>query len=217
MKRYQKLMTILIAFGLHSNCAIAQFAGGFFNQKGTQRKYMAEQVVLYATYLGYLKKGYTITRDGLNTIGNIRRGELKLHTDYHRSLATVAPAIRNQKEVKDALKYQDDIREVMSAACRTVSSSNWLQAHEQRYLASVCSKLDRELRRLSDELQNVIAPGQYKMTDDERLSRINGCLKETKTLYGYVTTYASDIRSVIADRVDQSNEVDRSKVLFDLQ
>jgi tellurite resistance protein len=217
MKNYTKYLVMLLAFALVVNSAAAQFLGGFFNQKGTQRKYMVEQIALYGTYLGYLKKGYTIARDGLNTVGDIRRGELRLHTDYHNALATVSPAIKNQQQVKDALRYQDDIRQMMGAACRIASSSSWLQDAEKKYLARVCIRIDRELARLNDEVIAVISSGHYKMTDDERLHRIATCLRETQSLYGYTTSYAADIRTLISGRIDRTKEIESSKVLFHLQ
>src|SRR5690349_20806460 len=65
----------------------------WFRQNKTQKKYLLEQIAALEVYAGYLEKGYTIAKDGLNTIDKIRHGEFELHDKHFQSFKKVDPAI----------------------------------------------------------------------------------------------------------------------------
>ena len=49
----------------------AQTWAEWFRQKATQKKYLLQQIAALHVYSGYLSKGYSIAKDGLNTIKSI--------------------------------------------------------------------------------------------------------------------------------------------------
>jgi hypothetical protein len=56
-----------------------QFLGGFFSQKQTELKYYLQQIAALKLYAGFLEKGYSIAREGLTVIAEIKNGEFNLH------------------------------------------------------------------------------------------------------------------------------------------
>ena len=64
----------------------AQTSSEWFRQKATQKKYLLQQIAALQVYSGYLSKGYSIAKNGLNTIKNIKNGDLLQHSNYFTSL-----------------------------------------------------------------------------------------------------------------------------------
>src|SRR5690606_37042983 len=91
---------------LSASSAHAQTWDEWFQQKKTQKKYLIKQVAALQIYLGYVKKGYEIARQGLNLIGDIKDGDFSLHKDYFESLKAVNPAIRNSAKVAEIILLQ---------------------------------------------------------------------------------------------------------------
>ena len=71
-----------------SSIAHTQTWDEWFRQKETQKKYLLEQIAALNVYLGYVKEGYSIARDGLRIINDIKQGDFKLHDDKFQSLQT---------------------------------------------------------------------------------------------------------------------------------
>jgi hypothetical protein len=103
MKKILLLATAGLFAFLSSN---AQTADEWFNQKSTQKKYLLQQIAALKVYLGYAKKGYTIVTSGVNTIRNIKNGDLNLHRDFFNRLKNVNPSIRKYAKVADIIAYQ---------------------------------------------------------------------------------------------------------------
>src|SRR5438067_1061295 len=78
----------------------------WINQKATQTKYLGAQIALLQTYLGYLKKGYSVVNTGLTTIGRIKSGDLDLHGTFFSSLKAVSPRVKNSEKVAELLSSQ---------------------------------------------------------------------------------------------------------------
>ncbi|MCA6438992.1 MAG: hypothetical protein IM581_03630, partial [Chitinophagaceae bacterium] len=103
MKKIMILVTVGL-FAFHSSNA--QTTDEWLNQKSTQKKYLLQQIAALQVYIGYAKKGYTVVTSGINTIRNIKNGDLNLHRDFFNRLKNVNPAIRRYAKVADIIAYQ---------------------------------------------------------------------------------------------------------------
>ena len=56
----------------------AQGLQEWINQKATQKKYLLQQIAGLQIYIGYVEKGYSIAKKGLNTIGDLKDGHFSL-------------------------------------------------------------------------------------------------------------------------------------------
>src|SRR5258706_14560273 len=90
-----------------SFCSIhAQTAEEWTQQKKTQIKYLLQQIAANKVYIDYLEKGYSIARNGLQTIQNIKKGDFNLHFNFFDSLKKVNPKIKGWAKVADIIAYQ---------------------------------------------------------------------------------------------------------------
>ena len=88
----KKIVAIALLLSFATSGSAQTFAE-WFNQKATQRKYLIQQIAALQVYIGYVSKGYSIAKNGLNTIRDIKRGDFNLHNSYLTSLVTVNPKI----------------------------------------------------------------------------------------------------------------------------
>src|SRR5450432_4696186 len=94
-----KRLIILNLIIMNSFIVNAQGLSNIFNQKAADLKSMGKQIALLQLYIGWIEKGYSIARSGLTLIGDIKRGELNLHTVFFSSLSSVKPDIKKYSKV----------------------------------------------------------------------------------------------------------------------
>ena len=100
---------LLLFLLLITGVSKAQTWEEFSKQKETQKKYLLQQLAALKVYAGYLKKGYTIVTDGLNSIKGFTKAELNLHDTFFKSKKSVNPAVVNQKMLDDIYVFQRSI------------------------------------------------------------------------------------------------------------
>lgn len=98
-----KKLIMLCLFAAIATATQAQNVAELTKQKKTQKKYLIEQIVALQLYISYVKKGYSIAKEGLNTISAFKRGEFNLHTNYFNSLKSVNPKIKQYAKVADIM------------------------------------------------------------------------------------------------------------------
>jgi len=152
-----------------SNGGSAQGLSNIFNQKAADLKSMGKQIVLLQLYIGWIEKGYNIARSGLTLIGEIKQGELNLHSVFFSSLSSVNPAIRRYSKVAAIIEYElSAIRELGK-----IPAIKNLTTREMAYLLTVKENLLQECLKILDKLTDVISDNTYQMSDDERIKQID--------------------------------------------
>lgn len=205
-----KMILVIVAGCILGNIpANAQMLGGFFNQKGTQRKYMLQQIALYKVYLGYLKKGYSITRDGLQTIGDIRKGELSVHSDYYNGLKAVNPSVRKIPQVDAALDNSRRILDILNGSIEYAVSSSLCSPSEIGYLQHTKQMMEGQVHTTLNALETAITAGT-QMTDDERMQRILAAYEQSASQYGFARQLSEDLLRLISQRRQLGLEVRKS-------
>lgn len=118
-----KRLFTLILFALFSLTPKAQTLAEWFQQGGTQKKYLLQQIAALQVYIGDVQKGYSIAKQGLNTISDIKNDEFNLHKDYFNSLKIVNPKIKNYSKVADISVLQVNIIKVYKEAEKQMKQS----------------------------------------------------------------------------------------------
>ena len=121
----------------------AQTWSEWFRQKKTQKKYLLQQIAALQVYADYASKGYGIARDGLGIIGNIRKGDFSMHSNYFSSLIKVNPQVRGSIRRSQALSLcswvlSSQAKHALSQFNRT---TNNLPPAEVAYLRNVFKNL----------------------------------------------------------------------------
>ena len=119
----------------------AQTFAEWFRQKATQKKYLIQQIAALQVYIGYVSKGYSIAKKGLNTIQDIKHGDFDLHKNYFSSLASVNPTIKRYTRVADIISLEINIVRQTASVIWYCKESNQLTLSELTYLQNVFDQL----------------------------------------------------------------------------
>lgn len=205
------LLSILLYLVAHSSNA--QIFDEWFNQKSTQKKYLLQQIAALQVYLGYAKKGYKIVTSGINTIRNIKNGDLNLHRDFFNRLKNVNPAIRRYAKVADIIAYQVKIIKQTKVTIQQIRETKQFTEAEMDYCKKVFDNLLDECMKTVEELILVTTPGELEMKDDERLKRIDGLYADVQDKYSFACSFGEDMGLLAVQRLGEQMEVNRSKLI----
>lgn len=202
------LIIIITGFVLSVNSGQGQNWNEWFNQKKTQQKYLVQQVAALQVYLGYVKKGYEIARQGLNLIGDIKDGNFSLHKNYFESLETVNPAVRNSAKVAEIILLQKLIMRDFGGLYDDSKKDENFTSGEVRYIGKVYQNLLKECEAALDELEIAVADGEAEMEDDERIERIDKVHREMKDRYAFTRDFVNTARLLAAQRAREIRQIE---------
>ncbi|TKT86013.1 hypothetical protein [Dyadobacter frigoris] len=204
---------IILAFLLISNTGYCQKFKEWFRQKKTQKQYLIEQIAQLKIYLELTKKGYKIAKEGLTTIGDIRRGEFKLHKNRFDSLSIVKPAI-SKHPVASAAVYQIvyTIRLYYQLG-DLLAANDWLSSQEKRYIKSVFDQLAWDGVDVLDNLDEVTKDRKLKMTDDARVQRIEMLYRQSQQIYLFARQIFEQATTLSTQRRSEQDNIDNSRAL----
>jgi hypothetical protein len=175
---------------------------------------MTEQIAKFEIYLNYLKKGYNIVNEGLTFIGEIKKGDLNMHTNYFNSLETVNPAVKKYDKVGAIIAMQLKILSDNKTFMTAFKNSGTLSSSEMNYLSSVYSTLMSDLESDLGDLANIITDGQLQMKDNERLDRIDNLYFKFSNKYDFFYSFSSETNTQVLQRLKSLNEIQNLKKIY---
>jgi hypothetical protein len=170
------------------------------NAQRKRSKYLIEQIAAWQLYLGYVRKGYNIARDGLTLIGDIKNGELDLHKDYFNSLKNVNPAIKKEAKVAATMATQLAILQEYKRAWKSFKSSGSFSSGELDYFSRVYSNLVSETLDNINELLMITSDSQLQMKDNERQKNIDHLYTATRDQYSFLVSFDRRATLLMAQR-----------------
>ena len=173
----RKIFSIAIVLFI-CNTAGAQ---GFFNQKGAWIKNQVKQIALWQVYLTDIRKGYEIARDGLAAIEKIKRGDFQLRQDRFNSLGLVSQPVKNYSKTGDILQMHSIIKKLYIKG-------------DDDYVNAVFTQLIKFSDRDLEQLSLLLSPGNYVMTDDERIRKIDRLYSDMKDKYCFAVSFTNDLK-----------------------
>ncbi len=195
----------------------AQTFAEWFRQKATQKKYLLQQIAALQVYIGYVSKGYSVAKKGLNTIQDIKQGDLNLHSNYFTSLVTVNPKIRRYSKVADIIALEIDIARQTSKTIKDCRASNQLTTSELTYLQAVVNRLLDDCAKCLDALFNLITNGQLSMKDDERITAIDKLYEDMADKQIFIRSFSNTSRGLCVQRESDRMDIIISKKLNELK
>lgn len=208
-----KRLFILVLFVILSYGTKSQTFAEWFHQSATQKKYLLKQIAGLQLYIGYVQKGYSIAKQGLNTISDIKHGEFNLHKDYFSSLKEVNPKIKNYSKVADIILLQMNIVKVYKETAKQIRQSKSFNTDEITYINNVFERLLDDCTKTIDELITVTTSGQLEMKDDERLKRIDRLYNDMQTNYVFVQSFSDEAKLLGASRTREQNDIQSSRII----
>lgn len=191
----------------------AQTTSEWFNQQSTQKKYLLQQIAALQVYISYAKKGYNIVSGGLNTIRDIKKGDLKIHNTFFNSLKAVNPKIARYQKVADIISYQLRIIKQAKQTIAYIRDSNQFTPDEIEYNKKVFDFLLQESIESINELVSIIIPGELEMRDNERLVRIDKLYTDMQDKYTFCSVMSEDMALLAAQRMGEDVEIKKSKLI----
>jgi hypothetical protein len=190
---------------------------GFFSfGQSKQVKMYLEAIEANAVYVQYLKKAISIARVGLTTISDIKNGEFNLHNIFIKGLSSVNPKIRSWSKVADIISYQINIVKTYKVGFKQVKESGQFTDTEINYIFSVFSKLLDDCVDVIEMLVDVLTDGEYKMSDDERMRRIDILYANMQSNYKFCQKFSNNNAMLSMQRMKEKSEAAESKKLFDI-
>ena len=189
----------------------AQTWAEWFRQKATQRKYLLQQIAALQVYSGYLSKGYSIAKNGLNTIKSIKNGDLLQHTNYFTSLVTVNPKIKKYKKVAEIIAMQISIAKQSGNAIKVFKNNRYFTPTEINYLQSVFNRLLSECAKNLDELFSLITNSNLQMKDDERIKAIDKIYIDMQDKQQFARAFSNSAAGLSIQRSNEANDIIISK------
>jgi len=177
------------------------------NAQAKQRKVLLQQIAALKVYIDAAQKGYSIAKKGLNTIGDLKRGEFKLHTDYFNSLKRVNPKIKNYTRVAEIIGLQLKIMKSYRRTYNNLKETDLFHGSELDYIKRVFGRLLDNCNDTLDELIIVTTDGQFEMKDDERIERIDSLYYSMMDNYSFIQSFNKQAKLLHLSRVKESKEV----------
>lgn len=168
----------------------------FSKQKETQKKYLLQQLAALKVYAGYLKKGYTIVSDGLNTIKGFTKAEFGLHNKFFKSKRTPNPVVFNPKMLDDVFVFQLSIFKRFN----WILDNKSLHKKDIKYFKGVYLNVLDECNDDIAELVLIMFPGEVEMTDDERIKRFLKIHERMQSKYLFSESIANDLKLIVTKR-----------------
>lgn len=181
-----------------------------FRQKKTQEKYLLEQIAALKVYSGYLKKGYEIVDDGLETVKHFTNGEFSLHQGFIFSLKAVNPLVRNNTKVAEIIALQLAINKRFNA----IRDHPMVSSTNQHYIIEVKEELMKACAADMDGLLLVITANKLEMPDDERIKRLDKVYLEMQDKSAFSQYFANQVSLLIQQRVKEHQSINHLKEFY---
>ncbi|MEO6729810.1 MAG: hypothetical protein ABIN01_01240 [Ferruginibacter sp.] len=202
-----KKMRLMIVFIVLTN---------FLQAQSKQVKLYLQQIAANKVLIGHIRRGYKIAHAGLTTIGKIKNGDFNLHRDFFGSMMAINPNIKNYARVADILTLHSEILRTTRTTSQHLKGSRQFTDKETMYIHTVFERVLRDAMVSMDEMIRLLTPGQYKLTDDERISQIDALRTEMESIHEFVRRFSNDALILERYRSAEKNDVENSHILHGL-
>jgi len=208
MKTYMIIISLVL-----SSATNAQTLAEWTQQKKTQIQYLLDQIAANKVFIDYVEKGYAIAKSGLTTIQDIKSGDFDLHRDFFRSLEIVNPTIKDYVRVADVIACQVRVVKNINATIKGLKESEALSIDELDHCKSVFGNLLDECLENVDELYLVITSGELKMSEIERIKRIDQIYTAMQSNYSFCRSFSNECLVLAMQRLNEVFEIKVGKQL----
>jgi hypothetical protein len=178
-----------------------------------QRNVLLQQIAALKVYTDYAQKGYSVAKKGLTTIGDFKRGEFNLHSDYFNSLKTVNPKIKTYAKVGEIITLQLKIIKSSSFIIRQVQWDDLFHGNEIAYIKRVVDRLLENCDGNLEELLTIVTDGELEMKGEERMKRIDALYRNILENYSFGESFTKQTRLMVLSRAKEKKDLKTSRDL----
>jgi DNA repair ATPase RecN len=176
-----------------------------------------EKLAQFKQILSDLKKAYEILYGGYTTIKNISEGNFSLHQTFLDGLLKVSPTVQKYKKVADIISLQLQLVKEYKAAFSRFKNNNWFRPEEIDYIARVYTNLFKKSLQHLDDLATVLTANQLRMSDDERLNRIDQIFSGMQDKMFFLRHFNSNTSILGIQRSKEKADVDIMQKIYDVK
>jgi hypothetical protein len=182
-----------------------------FKQNKTQKKYLMEQIAALQAFTGYLKKGYTIVSNGIQTIHAVSKTEFSIRGTYLSSLKMASPLIAADPKAREILNMQLAISRLFS----NLKDSGFSDS-EKTYFSKVKHKVLGDCDADREELMRILG-SSIEMTDDQRLSRLETTYQSTRDKLAFSQNFLAHVDLLKSQRKSENHSLTNLNNLYGTQ
>lgn len=198
----KKIFLFLLFIGLLTNNIHGQ---------AKQRKVLLQQIAALRIYMDYAQKGYSIVKNGLTTIGDFKRGEFNLHSNYFSSLKTVNPKIKNYFKVAEIISLQLKIIHSSRFIIKKVQGDDLFHGDEIAYIKRVVDRLIENCEGNMEELLTIVMDGQLEMKEEERIKRVDALYLNMLDNYSFGESFIKQTQLLALSRAKEKKDLKISR------
>lgn len=185
-----------------------------YSQPG-QKKVLLKQIAALRVYGAFLSKGYSIAKKGLKTIGDLKNGELNLHSTFYSALKKVNPAIRNYEKVGSIVELQLKITKQCNIL-ENLLSDDLFYGDEVEYAKRVLIRLINDCDDSFKVLLLIISDASLEMDDGERLKRIDVLYEQMLDNYTFSKHFSAEVTTLLKSRERDHKDINNSRLLYQI-
>lgn len=174
-----------------------------------QRKELLLQIAALQVYIDYAKKGYSAVSKGLNFIGDAKKGEVNLHSDYFASLLKINPKVKNYYKTAEIISMQFKIMKICKRTSADLKTADLFHGSELDYIQRSFERLLQNCSDTLEQLLAVTADASLELKDDQRIERIDALHETMLEDYNFCISLSSDANllsvSKTAEKKDSKN------------
>lgn len=187
------------------------------NAQNQQIKVYLQQIAANKAYIELLQKGYQIVKQGWKTIGDIKQAHFTLDDDFFKGLEAINPHIKNCAKTILGFVLLDAAKKEMDNLLSNVNANSLFSENEKVYIDHVATNVKDNCARQSSFLQSLITASELKMSDDERIKRIDATFNEVQDLYQFVRSFKTDVQLLALQKAKEQKEVKGFREVTDLK
>lgn len=191
-------------------------SGQSVKAQGKWQKEMLLQIAALQIYIQYAQKGYSVVKNGLNFIGDLKKGELSLHSAYFNSLKRINPKIKKYAKVAQIVYLQLEITRISNKTIKKMGQDDLLHSSELGYIQRSFERLFENCNTTLDELLLVTTETGLELKDDERIARIDFLYNRMMDNYLFCQKFSSDALLLSLSKAKEKKDAHYEALLYDL-
>lgn len=203
----KKLILILLGISVFQQGIQAQ---------AKQRKELLLQIAALQVYIDYAKKGYSAVSRGLNFIGDAKRGEVNLHSDYFASLMQINPKVRNYYKTAEIVSMQFKIMKTYKRTYADLKATDLFHGNELDYIERSFARLLENCSDTLEQLLVITTDSKLELKDDQRIERIDALYKTMLEDYNFCMSFSNEAKLLSLSKTREKRDTEQGTAIYGL-
>lgn len=183
-------------------------------QKSKELKIQAEMLAKLKLQTIIVKEKNKIDQEGLDNIGSFKNGTYSLYNNYFKSLRSVNSSVKENDKAQYIRDVISEIKRFFPLIINRASGSGLYERSEIEYFQKVYDKVLKDCNEIIRNLNAVTSNGEYEMSDDQRIERIDDLHVQMVRAYMFSRKFCTDIENVTLARERSKQDVLRMRQLY---